>query len=156
MFLVGMLYNPCLGFIKASLIIFFLRLAPHRRFRWACYALLTLATVCAVGCTLVAIFSCNPVDFHWNPHHYGAPRPGIPGKGVKCLDLMTMLVYFGGINAVTDVLTLRLPIPMVWRVMLPKRQKFALSIIFSLGALYVTYLIIPYTNRDILLTVDPL
>jgi hypothetical protein len=80
-----------------------------------------------------AIFSCNPVDFHWNPHHYGSFHPGLAGKGVKCFDLMTMLVWFGGVNAVTDVLTLLLPVPLVWKVQLPLRQKAVLAGIFALG-----------------------
>src|SRR5690606_17906395 len=115
------------------IILFFYRLAPHRSFRYTCYALLSLAVGTALGTTIFAIFACNPVDFHWNPHRYGSFHPGLPGKGVKCFDLMTMLVWFGGINAVTDVLTLLLPMPLVWRVQLPLRQKVVLGGIFALG-----------------------
>ncbi|RPA72854.1 hypothetical protein BJ508DRAFT_216628 [Ascobolus immersus RN42] len=137
LFMAFVLYNPAVALVKASIIIFFSKLGSHINFfRWACRCLLTLITVSALATTLVAIFACNPIDFVWHPDRYGKTNPTqsrTPDE-VKCFDQTTLLVVFGSINAITDVMTLVLPFPLAYRMRLPKRQKIAIYLIFSLGA----------------------
>ncbi|RPA83338.1 hypothetical protein BJ508DRAFT_71098 [Ascobolus immersus RN42] len=145
MFSVGMLYNPTLMFIKSSILAFYIRLSPHRHFRWACFFVLFITIAGAIGFSLTAFFACNPIDWQWNPHKYGPENP--KSKDVKCLDMLYLSVILGSFNSATDVLILLLPLPMIWKVNLPKRQKFAVSLVFSLG----TFVCITSISRTVLI-----
>ncbi len=43
------------------------------------------------------------------------------------------------INVTTDLILCIVPIPLFWRLQLPKRQKIMISGLFFLGGLYVPY-----------------
>jgi len=82
-----------------------------------------------VGCwalsqLLIAIFNCDPVAAYWDPT-----------PGAICIGNHPFWEVNAAGNIVTDVLILTLPIPMLKRLNLPKRQRHILIGIFSLGVL---------------------
>lgn len=73
---------------------------------------------------LACIFGCKPISASWRP-----------SPGAKCISLMDLSLYMAIINTVTDFLMFVLPIPMVWKLKVPKRKKFATWAVLSLGGL---------------------
>lgn len=73
----------------------------------------------------VAIFECTPVAFYWD----------LSIKGGTCIDQNAFYRWNGVANLLIDFLVLSLPIPMIWRLSLPTKEKVSLSGIFLLGLL---------------------
>lgn len=79
-----------------------------------------------VACSLAAIFGCQPVSYFWNED-----QPG------RCMNEYMFFKVNGILNLILDILVLLLPWPMLWRLQMHTKKKIALSMIFSLGLLYV-------------------
>jgi hypothetical protein len=63
----GLCCNPILGFIKASMILLYLRLGGTKKgVRMACYGLLTLTLSLTLALDLADGFECSPVSYVWN------------------------------------------------------------------------------------------
>lgn len=73
-------YNACLGFIKASVLAFYMRLGDRRLRR---LALIMIGVVCcqAGGNVLACIFQCTPISAAWN-------QTG----DFKCIDIVCHLI----------------------------------------------------------------
>lgn len=80
-----------------------------------------------VSCGLAAIFGCQPISYFWN-----TDQPG------RCMDEYLFFKVNGALNLVLDIVVLLLPLPMLWRLQMHSKKKIALSLIFSLGLLYVS------------------
>lgn len=74
---------------------------------------------------LVAIFECKPVAFYWD----------VSIKGGKCINQNAFYRWNGVANLLIDFSVLFLPLPMIWRLSLPIRDKVSLTAIFLLGLL---------------------
>ncbi|KAK7959014.1 uncharacterized protein PG986_003868 [Apiospora aurea] len=116
-------YNFTLVFVKLSLFLQYYRLVDQvPRYR----PLFLGAGFVVMGWTIAMVFSmtfiCVPVYAYWDksvPH--------------VCLsDPMMQLTNSIG-NIVTDIILLLLPMPVLWRLKLPMRQKWSVIGIFSLG-----------------------
>jgi hypothetical protein len=120
----NVLYVVLIHVTKASILTQYLRIFPirtMRRLTWLLFAALipsVLWGVCA------SVFFCNPVKKVW--------RPMVPGK---CLSTRTYWLSVTAVNIVLDFAVLALPIPVISRLKLPKRQKIALVLVFLLGFL---------------------
>ncbi|KAG7423554.1 Satratoxin biosynthesis SC1 cluster protein 4 [Fusarium oxysporum f. sp. raphani] len=73
---------------------------------------------------LVAIFQCHPVEMAWD----------ITISDGSCIDRMAYFIAILALNVTTDLFMLVLPIPMLWKVKMPKRQKLGLIGIFMTGS----------------------
>jgi len=76
--------------------------------------------------TLVAIFVCTPRAKFWDPL---LPR--------KCLDIDTVNIVTGVMNATSDLVLLLLPIVCVWKLQMGARRKLGASAVFATASLYV-------------------
>ena len=65
--------------------------------------------------------SCTPIAYLWDP--------SIPGG--HCLDHIPVFISIGVIDIVVDACIFLLPIPMVWNLQLPLRNKLELSFLFG-------------------------
>ena len=112
-------------FTKFAILIFFRRLSPQRIFRGAVYVvtLIVLGSYVSLGLTL--IFACRPVAKSWD----------LSIKGGSCINVPAVYLATAGTNIATDFAILFLPIPMLWNLQLPKRQKFGLALIFAAGSM---------------------
>ncbi|KAK8045740.1 hypothetical protein PG996_013804 [Apiospora saccharicola] len=116
-------YNVSLIFVKLSLFLQYYRLVDQvPRYR----TLFLVAGFLVMGWTIVMVFTmtfiCVPVYAYWDksvPH--------------VCLSdpVMQLTNSFG--NIATDVMLLLLPMPVLWNLKLPPRQKWSVIGIFSLG-----------------------
>lgn len=82
-----------------------------------------------VGCwslsqLVVAIFTCDPIDGYWDQT-----------KNARCIPNHPFWEVNAAGNIITDVLIFVLPLPILERLNLPRRQRHILIGIFSLGLL---------------------
>ena len=57
--------------------------------------------------------------------------------GSKCVNVALLTWVLGTSGVITDFIIMVIPWPLVWRLQMPTRQKFAVIGMFLLGALYV-------------------
>jgi hypothetical protein len=75
----------------------------------------------------VTIFQCRPVQGAWN----FTIEP-------VCVDYVTYLYASSAVNVATDVLLFVLPLPHLWKLNLPKKQRIILCVLLGGGARCVT------------------
>ncbi|KAK2737575.1 hypothetical protein FQN55_001005 [Onygenales sp. PD_40] len=67
-YLAQIFYNPVLALVKASVLVFLLRLGGQKpRVRYAIYALFTFNALQAIAIFLVATLQCLPISANWDP-----------------------------------------------------------------------------------------
>ena len=131
-----MIYIVSLLGYKISILILYLRLfAVNKIFRY-----LTWTTMFFVAGYLFAnlwtqIFGCSPRSKYW--------LPDTPGH---CIDYTKAGLAYGAMNVVSDLIIFILPLPIVWRLKLTRREKAGVSIIFMSGAMYANCLSNPELN----------
>jgi hypothetical protein len=111
-------------FVKLSLLLFYLEISPYRRFRMAVYGLIIVIVGYSLASATVVIFSCYPVSKSWD----------VTVKGGYCVNLPVFYIANLSLNCATDFAVLVLPIPMLWNLRMPFRQKMALAAIFMTGS----------------------
>ncbi|RAH83789.1 hypothetical protein BO86DRAFT_425918 [Aspergillus japonicus CBS 114.51] len=118
------LYNLSLTLTKLSLIFLYKRLFPTKYYQ--IILAVTLFFVIATGMWMVfsAILFCIPVRSFWDT---SLPRTCLPEDVVWCLN--------AGFQISTDLLLVILPMPVLAKLQIAKRQKIALILIFALGFL---------------------
>ena len=118
------------GAIKSSILLFYARIFPRGAtlylWRIFLYIILVVIILIYLSATVVAVFQCIPVSYTWDKR--------IPGR---CLD-MRLLYYLGAANnVVTDLVILVLPMPVVWKLQMPRPKKYAVTGVFLMGGLLV-------------------
>jgi hypothetical protein len=120
----NVLYVVLIHVTKASILTQYLRIFPTRTMRrltWLLFASLVPSLLWGV---FASIFICNPVRKIWHPMEAG-----------RCLGTRTYWLSVTGVNIVLDFAVLSLPLPVIGRLRLPRRQKIALVGVFLLGFL---------------------
>jgi hypothetical protein len=67
-------------------------------------------------------FMCTPVSYFWNP-----------SIGGHCLSRLGVWFANASLNIITDVVICLMPVPVLNRLSLPRKQKYALIAVFCLG-----------------------
>lgn len=115
-------YNACLGFVKTSVLALYARLGDRELRRLALIIIGVVA--CQAGANvIVCIFQCTPVQAAYDLN--------IVHK--KCVNINAFYLANAAVNISTDFLTYTLPIKMVSKLQMPKRQKIGLGVMMSLG-----------------------
>ena len=110
--------------VKTSILVFYLILTQGEKFfRRANYATLVVTNLAGLALTLVYIFQCNPV---------GAAFLSTIPPGAECIDIVTLYLS-SPVNIITDLAILFLPMPILTKMRLPRRQKTILVITFGFG-----------------------
>ena len=120
-------YQWILQLTKISILLFYTSLAQIRYFHRAAYSLIGISAVFALACTFVEIFQCSPVA----KSVYGSLVAG------KCIAQAHFFIVSGYVNLILDIAVLGLPMPLLWRLQAPIRQRVALIGIFCIGILSV-------------------
>ncbi|KAF2020314.1 hypothetical protein BU24DRAFT_419859 [Aaosphaeria arxii CBS 175.79] len=126
---VRLLYLAALCLVKLSILVFYLRL-DHRKFtKYAIYFL--IFTVCGLSAAtlVILLIICMPTSLYWDVAQQ-ALHPE------KCWDLDTQQVFYnahGILNIIQDAAIYVLPMPMLWKLQIPKRQKVALVALLCVG-----------------------
>jgi hypothetical protein len=109
---------------KISLLILFHRVFATAVFRKATYVIGTIVVLWWVGTILADTLICIPIEHNWNPKipaHCGSKH------------LLAILPPIPWIA--TDLAILLMPMPMVYRLHLPRLQRVGLTALFLLGGL---------------------
>ncbi|KAL4788075.1 hypothetical protein BJX76DRAFT_367792 [Aspergillus varians] len=90
-------------------------------------AMIVGMVVVAISCALfviISIFQCRPIHAYWDLD---------PQYPYHCLNDGAAVFSASVINIFTDILTTTLPMPLIWKLKLPTRQRLAVIAIFGLG-----------------------
>ncbi|RYP92937.1 hypothetical protein DL770_000987 [Monosporascus sp. CRB-9-2] len=126
-----LLYVVATMLVKMSLLMFYLRLDQRPLMRWTVYILMFVVVGFSIASFGILTFSCYPPAMFWDV------RGSIQGK---CIDPNTQQAFYdanGALNIVIDLAIYTVPIPMLWKIQIPTRQKIALTFIFGLGLVAV-------------------
>lgn len=116
---------PCLAMVKLSIGLFLLRLAATKSYRHLCVGFLVFMGTYSLGSTFTIIFQCFPVEKVWN---YSA--------GGKCMPIKSRVALgysYSIITIISDFFLVLVPIPMLWHVKIPRRQRAAVCGVLSIG-----------------------
>ena len=108
---------------KTSILLFFHRIfGIIRKFRHALWLSAFIVVAYWIATTTLTFMGCTPFAKNWDMKHPG-----------HCVNLVSFFRWSGICNMLIDVLILFLPLPVVWRLNMPIRQRLELSGIFLLG-----------------------
>ena len=115
-----------LGYKMAILLLYLRLFHVSRRFKYATWA--TMFFVCGyLFCNIVTqYFGCTPASKFWN-----VATPG------HCIAITKSYLAYGSMNVISDFFIFVLPLPMVWRLKLTRKEKIGVSLVFMSGAMCV-------------------
>ncbi|KAI4188584.1 MAG: hypothetical protein L6R41_002052 [Letrouitia leprolyta] len=116
------LYTAGTSCIKISTLILYHRIFPNQRFRVALWAVGGFIGAYSFVQALVILFQCHPVQGAW--------RPDIKSD---CIQLNRELQVMGSLNAVTDIITVCLPMFMLKGLQMKPAKKAQVAATFLLG-----------------------
>ncbi|KAJ6260788.1 hypothetical protein Dda_5017 [Drechslerella dactyloides] len=115
-------YNFSLTLTKTAILLQYLRIFTNKIFRIAAYVMMFIVFGYAAEAILTAIFNCIPVEAFWT----GDPT-------AKCIPREALWFANAGLNIFTDFSIAILPLPVIFKLNMPRRQKIPLMFIFALG-----------------------
>lgn len=120
-----MLWATSLMFTKASILLFYMRIFDVDNYFRTVAQLATGAIVLwCLSVVLSSILLCWPFAYNWDQ--------SIPGH---CGNQVLSYIITGAFNIVTDLIVLCMPMPIIWKLQMPRANKVALTIIFAIGFL---------------------
>ncbi|KAL8764616.1 MAG: hypothetical protein Q9194_006944 [Teloschistes cf. exilis] len=128
----GYLYIVAITAAKMSLLLFLYRIFHvDKRFRIAAWITGGILVLWSLITILLAIFSCRPIKASWDLKVRMDPKTVCYPKAYDVSNV------YGFCNVITDVVLIVLPIPLVWKMQVTLKKKFAVATVFATGALYV-------------------
>lgn len=125
-----MCYNPVLAFVKASILVFLLRLGGHDNtiFR-VIWTLMFINIAHGIAVFFGALFQCTPIETNWRPELRADPD-------TKCIDNSFHIIQ-SSLTILTDVCVLALPFWIFLSLRMSRGNKIAVLAVFAVGTLYV-------------------
>ncbi|TVY51764.1 Satratoxin biosynthesis SC1 cluster protein 4 [Lachnellula cervina] len=117
-------YVPTLAGAKLSILFLYRRLSPDKWFRKCVYFMMGVIMCYSIAILFSVIFPCKPISANWD----------VTITDGKCADKTKIYLATAGLNVITDILILALPIPMVWNLQMPRRRRIGLVGLFALGS----------------------
>jgi hypothetical protein len=119
-----LLYIAVQVLTKVSIVLFFRRVFERAWIRKASNILIVLLVLHGLIFLFLMAFQCLPVEAEWDP---GMPK--------KCLNT-TAIIFAGGISAIIeDVVIVLLPLPLLYKLQMTWKKRFAVVVMLSLGSL---------------------
>jgi hypothetical protein len=119
-------YIAAMCSVKLSYLLFYYPTFPTLDFRKWVWVCIGIVVAYWTGCMLQAFLICRPFERNWYPF--------IPGH---CTSYKMAFVTTGVFNAITDLIIIALPIPVISSLHLATATKIGLIAIFAVGFLYV-------------------
>jgi hypothetical protein len=120
-------YKVSINLTKISITLLYTRIFGNTRwFRFTCYFIMTATAMYCVSSVAATIFQCTPVPRMWDKTIAGT-----------CINTSQFYYANAGFSIATDVIILFLPMPLVLNLQIPKIQKVALFLVFTLGGFVV-------------------
>ena len=120
-----LLWITAVTFIRASVVFLYIWIFSKRPFRLVCYGFLTINLLYFTGTVLACCLICRPLAYSWNHSIHGT-----------CGDQKSLYLFIGVLNLLMDVVTVALPMPVLWGLQMRTGRKIALSVLFSMGTAY--------------------
>lgn len=120
-------YGLGLALIKCSICTLFTRIFIIKPFKIAACAVMGMNIAWGIWSMFGSWVVCTPIAYNWDQ--------SIPGG--HCGNRVAASVSIGVIDIFIDFCILLLPIPMVWRLQLPFKNKIGLSLIFCVGIITI-------------------
>ncbi|KAI1100047.1 hypothetical protein F4804DRAFT_320019 [Jackrogersella minutella] len=124
-YVTGILYTATRYFIRASILIFYLRIFTLSTPRILSIATVIVIVMEGVTFTVTTIFECTPVDtfwLQWDGQHAG-----------RCVNLQSLLWANIALGIIGDFWIISFPMVFVSRLKLRIREKFQVSVMFGVG-----------------------
>ena len=137
-------YNPSLCLVKASIILFLMRLGDQRKsIRYS----LTGFFIFNIGHMIAVFFGvlmqCLPIHMYWDhPKTDQIIDNKVVNPNYTCFNAEAFIMSTASIAMLTDILVLIIPIAMVWPLRLNWRKKLAVGCVLSLGWIVVAVALI--------------
>jgi hypothetical protein len=126
MFAFQFLHLSAMPVIKASILAFYWRIFPNRGFKIVVIIMSTYITLWFISIFFATLFQCNPIWHNWGT---------VPDEMSGCdPNIIYMYQAAAVTNMASDVLILCIPIPFIFKLHMPLRQKLAVLGIFLTGA----------------------
>ena len=127
MFALGLLYPPTIAVVKISTLLLYVRIFPGRTFRYVLWATGIFISTYSTIFVLALLLQCRVFIKFWEMN-----------VNAKCIEPGKLWMVMGGLNVLTDLVLLALPLPSLWRLQMPRRTKAQVAGIFCIGGLSVT------------------
>jgi hypothetical protein len=111
---------------KTSVLLFYRRIFPSRVFHWVVWAFVAFTVGYSAASVLVNIFSCSPIAASWDIKYV---------ETAKCINRPVFYFAQASLGILTDFATVIAPLPMMWKLQLPFRQKIGVAGILTMGGL---------------------
>ncbi|KAK4938134.1 hypothetical protein LTR10_021374 [Elasticomyces elasticus] len=121
----GILFVVGLATIKATFLVFYLKLFPSRAFRRMAIPLLVVTLLQGTTFLLLFTFQCSPISYAWTEW-------AGEGKG-KCLNFGLGAVLHAITNILLDFLIFALPVSQLWNLNLSRKKKIQVIAMFCVG-----------------------
>lgn len=124
LYIVSLVYNPILAIVRASVLLFLLRLSGMKRSVTVAVWVIGAFNLCLMITVFIStIFMCDPIEHYW--------RPEEPGT---CVNQLALFFSTAGLTVFTDLLVLALPFRIFLGLhTLARRAKIAILAVFLLG-----------------------
>ena len=113
---------------KVAILILYLRLVVQKTYRRIIWGVMAFVVVSAFACVLASIFQCTPIVRAWDTTGQV--------KGT-CINVNALFFSNAALDIFQDAIIYVLPMKMLYQIQIPKRQKFALMIVFAVGGFVV-------------------
>ncbi|CAI7660172.1 hypothetical protein N7533_001066 [Penicillium manginii] len=120
-------YNLSLIFSKLSALVFLCSIFRIRPFLITVYLLMGFLVVAGLWMVLSGFFCCVPISYFWRHRHSTG----------HCLPKGPVWFTNAAIQIMTDIIILILPMPIVSKLRLPKRQRAGIMIVFGVGVVVI-------------------
>ncbi len=135
-------YKAAINLVKCCILLLYLRLFHVVGwFRVSCWALLAVVGMYCTASITVTIVQCRPLI-----RAFDKDTPG------TCIDTAKFWFANAGFSIATDIIILLLPMPLVWKLVLPNAQKIALIAVFAVGIFAVITSCLRVTTLDLFAT----
>ncbi|KAK1622227.1 integral membrane protein [Colletotrichum phormii] len=141
-FLAAAIYTLCGSFAKVSLLIFYFRLSPQRWFKRAVWISLAIIAGYSIGIFIALVFACDPIAMSWD----------VTITEGTCINRPSLYIATAAANIISDLILFALPLPIVVKLQIPRRQKIGLFFIFAVGSLTVVTSIVRVSLLPAMLT----
>ena len=129
-------YTALVWGLKAQMLFFYNRLTFGLSQQLFVKIMGVVVAVTYIAVFLTIIFGCYPTQRNWQV---------VPYPGLKCTFKMQNFYVSTVLNVLTDALVLAIPLPLLWKLQVPKRQKIALVLLLCSGMFVIAAALIRIT-----------
>ncbi|THV45868.1 hypothetical protein BGAL_0442g00050 [Botrytis galanthina] len=115
----AILFCAATGMAKTSVLLFYRRIFPSRQFHFVIWCLVAFTFCYSSASVLANVFSCRPISASWDIKYAGI---------AKCINRPVFYFAQAGLGIATDFATVIAPLPMMWNLQIPIRQKIGVGV----------------------------